>query len=238
MSNLCARCHATMQIEQPWCYECGAKLGAKPGLAGILDEFLGESEASNQPKFSPSKSKTTSQRTLLGYYVEPAPTSAKFKWVWVGIALAIVVLLVLVVTGCSSSPAQPVEPPQQSVPAPPLEESAPQVEGIEPQIPSEAIDWTEARQHVGQTVTVYETVAGTHFASGSNGRPTFINIGVDHPNPNRVTLVIWEEYRGNFPSVPETLYSGKTIVATGLVELHEGVVDIRVESPTQIQIIE
>lgn len=153
----------------------------------------------------------------------------------------LVTLFALVLIGCTSAPAsvQPVEPSQQSTPAPPpAEELVPQVEEVEPQTPSGAIDWTEARQYVGQTVTIYGTVAGTHFASGSNGRPTFINIGVDHPNQNRVTAVIWGEYRDNFSQDPEVMYSGRTITVTGEIYLFDGVTNIRVTSPSQIQIIE
>ena len=150
-------------------------------------------------------------------------------------------LFALALIGCTSTPApiEPAEPPQQSTPAPPpVDELAPQAEEVESQIPSGAIDWTEAGQHVGQVVTVYGTVAGARFIESGNGQPTFINIGVDHPNQNRVTAVIWGGNRGNFPQAPEAMYRGRTITVTGEVYIFDGAANIEVTSPAQIQIVE
>jgi len=157
------------------------------------------------------------------------------------VIVLLVILFALALIGCTSTPAliEPAEPPQQSTPAPsPVDELALQVEEFEPQIPSDAIDWTEAGQHVGQVVTIYGTVAGARFVSGSNGQPTFINIGVDHPNQNRVTAVIWGENRGNFSQAPEIMYRGRTITVTGEVYIFDGAANIEVTSPAQIQVIE
>jgi hypothetical protein len=107
----------------------------------------------------------------------------------------------------------------------------------EPQIPNGAIDWTEAAQHVGESITVYGRVAGATYASSSNGRPTFINIGADYPDASRVTVVIWDEDRARFSGVPDEIYLGKTICVTGVPYLYDGVCNIEVQSPSQIQVM-
>lgn len=97
------------------------------------------------------------------------------------------------------------------------------------------IPWDEAKYHIGERATVYGPVASTKWATSSRGQPTFINIGNSYPNTNRFTVVIWGENRGNFPFAPESHYSGKTISVTGLITSYEGIPEIEVTSPNQIQ---
>ncbi len=101
--------------------------------------------------------------------------------------------------------------------------------------PSGAINWHEAKDHIGERTTVYGPVIGTRYASTSSGQPTFLNIGRDYPQPNRFTVVIWGENRANFPQPPESYYLGKTIYVTGLITEYNGVPEIEVEGPSQIQ---
>jgi hypothetical protein len=118
-------------------------------------------------------------------------------------------------------------------PAPPKPAPAPQT----PQIPSGAISWSDAGQHIGETATIYGQVMSVKFASGSNGQPTFINLGADYPKSNRVQVLIWGQNRGNFSSTPESMYRGKTICVSGYIDTYNGVVQIEVTSPNQIEII-
>jgi len=97
-----------------------------------------------------------------------------------------------------------------------------------------AISCSEAKDHVGERITVYGTVVSTKYASESNGKPTFLNMCYAHPNPDRFTVVIWEENRGKFPQPPEDYYNGKTIYVSGLIVLYNGVPEIEVTSPSQI----
>lgn len=99
------------------------------------------------------------------------------------------------------------------------------------------VDWSDAGDHVGQRVTVSGRVAGTHYASGSNGRPTFLNIGRDHPDPDRFTVVIWGDNRGRFSSAPESMYAGKTVRVTGEMSLYRGGAQIVVDDPGQIEVV-
>ena len=100
---------------------------------------------------------------------------------------------------------------------------------------STSISWDEAKNHVGDRATVYGTVVDAKWASGSKGKPTFLNIGKPYPDPNRFTVVIWIENRGKFHKAPEIYYLGKTIYVTGLIVPYKGIAEIEVKDPSQIQ---
>jgi micrococcal nuclease len=104
--------------------------------------------------------------------------------------------------------------------------------------PGVGLPWAEAINHIGETATFTGKVVGTRYASKSNGKPTFLNVGADYPDSERLTILIWGTDRGNFPSAPESMYAGKTIAVTGLVELYEGAAEIQVSSPSQIEILD
>jgi len=106
---------------------------------------------------------------------------------------------------------------------------------LEPTV-SDRVEWTEAGQYVGETRAVCGPVAGTHFAEGSRGQPTFLNVGVDYPSPQRFVVLIWGDERPNFPSAPESYYDGKTICARGEIKEYQGVFEVEVRSPEQIEI--
>jgi micrococcal nuclease len=77
--------------------------------------------------------------------------------------------------------------------------------------------------------------ASAHFAAKSKGQPTFINL--DKPYPNQVfTVLIWGSDRGKFEKPPETLYSGKEICVTGMVQSYQGRPEIIVKDPSQIKL--
>lgn len=97
-----------------------------------------------------------------------------------------------------------------------------------------AISCYEAKNHVGERTTVYGTVVSTKYAGGSSGKPTFLDMCYAYPDPNRFTVVIWDENRGKFPQPPEDYYDSKTIYVSGLIVLYNGVPEIEVTSPSQI----
>jgi hypothetical protein len=84
--------------------------------------------------------------------------------------------------------------------------------------------------------TIRGRVAGTRFASASNGSPTFLNLGVNYPNPRRFVVVIWIENRSGFGR-PEVRYRSKTICVRGRVRSYRGVPEIEARSPSQIRVI-
>mgnify|MGYP006301362325 FL=1 len=99
---------------------------------------------------------------------------------------------------------------------------------------SSTIPWDQAADHVGEYVTVKGRVVGTHFASGSRGSPTFLNIGKPYPDPGRFTIVIWGENRSKFDGSPEDTYRGKMVEVTGTVSEYEGSPQIEAAHPDQI----
>lgn len=95
-----------------------------------------------------------------------------------------------------------------------------------------SISAEQAREHVGQKMTVCGNVASTHYASTSRGNPTFINL--DKPYPNQVfTVLIWGSDRPRFGE-PEQSYRNKGICVTGQISDYKGVPEIVASSPSQI----
>ncbi len=73
----------------------------------------------------------------------------------------------------------------------------------------------EAKDHVGETRTVCGKVVSTHYASGSNGQPTFLNL--DEPYPKEVfTILIWGSDRARF-GTPETKYKDARVCVAGKI---------------------
>ena len=106
-------------------------------------------------------------------------------------------------------------------------------------LPPNAIPWYEAKDHIGEWATennpVYGPVVGASYRPDISGQPTWLNIGEDYPSQNRFVVIIWGENRGNFPQAPEDYYLGKTICVTGLITEYNGIPQIEVEYPSEIQ---
>lgn len=132
---------------------------------------------------------------------------------------SLLVVGTLALAACSSTTAQPSPPEEQRSQA-----------GC-----AGAISWSDASAHVGEMTIVVGPVVGTTFASSSNGQPTFLNIGRDYPDPGRFTVVIWGESRASFSTPPEDAYRGKTICVTGEIDTYQGIPQIVVSSPSQIE---
>jgi len=101
-----------------------------------------------------------------------------------------------------------------------------------------SVPWYEAQDHIGERITICGSVVDATWASGSNGKPTFLNLGEPYPDPDRFTVVIWIQYRTNFPQSPENYYLGTTICVTGLVTEYAGIPEIEARSPSDIEICE
>lgn len=102
-------------------------------------------------------------------------------------------------------------------------------------VDASTITAAEAANHVGEQQTVCGMVTSTHFASGSRGQPTFINL--DRPYPNQIfTVMIWGSDRPNFPNAPEVYYRGKGVCVTGLIKSYRGKPEIIASRPDQIRL--
>ncbi len=101
-----------------------------------------------------------------------------------------------------------------------------------------SISWDDAYDHVGERAIVKGPVVDTRYASGSNGKPTFLNLGKPFPDPDRFTVLIWGDTRDNFPFAPEVEYDNETICVTGLVETFEGSAQIIADTPSDIAVLD
>ena len=101
--------------------------------------------------------------------------------------------------------------------------------------PAEYVRAVEAHNYIGDVKTVCGKVVGSRFVSSGSGHPTYLYIDRPYPNPI-FTIVIWGNDRINFDPNPEGYYLYKSICVTGLIQSHEGVVQIEINSPKQIWI--
>ena len=102
-------------------------------------------------------------------------------------------------------------------------------------LPSGAISWTEAQYHIGDVTTVCGPVVDAQWAIDSPDQLTILNIGKEYPDPDRLTVIISINNRGNFPQAPEEYYPGKTVCVTGLVYLYKGIPQMSIKDPSQIE---
>lgn len=98
----------------------------------------------------------------------------------------------------------------------------------------DAISWKKAYDYVGETITIKGTVKGVFQSTGSKGSPTFIDIGKSYPADGRVTVVVWEENLPNFDDL--YAYEGETVYITGEIYMYDGVAQIEVSGPDQIEV--
>ncbi len=94
---------------------------------------------------------------------------------------------------------------------------------------AQTIPPTDAKAHVGQTVTVEGTVSDVH--TGRSG-VTFIEMGGRYPN-NVFTAVIFAGDASKFPNVDSL--DGKTVAITGPVRLYRGQPEIILNDAAQIK---
>lgn len=154
---------------------------------------------------------------------------------WQRMALVLVAPLI-VLTACARAP---TPTPAYSPPPTPALTSAPRSTPSPAPIstPAPAAAWssTEAAAHIGERGTVCGPVVDTRYATGSKGKPTFLNF--DRAYPNHIfTVVIWGSDRGNFPANPESYYRGKTVCATGLIESYRAKPQIIAGYGNQLQV--
>jgi len=105
------------------------------------------------------------------------------------------------------------------------------------QRPDGALDWSAARANVGSAATVCGPVVSTFTATKSDGQPTFLNIGADHPDPAGFTVVIFDDHRNAFPFDPALEYDGAEICVTGEIRPHKEFVQMEAQTPDQITVI-
>jgi DNA/RNA endonuclease YhcR with UshA esterase domain len=90
----------------------------------------------------------------------------------------------------------------------------------------------EAKDHVGEVRTVCGKVVSTHYASGSKGQPTFLNLDEPYPKED-FTILIWGSDRAKF-GTPETKYKDARVCVTGKITSYRGKPEIIATEPSQI----
>ena len=128
-------------------------------------------------------------------------------------------LLVLIACGTATSPQ--------------IQEAA--VPAQAPVSSTDSISSSDAISHVGDRATVCGTVVDSRYATGSKGKPTFLNFDRAYPN-HLFTVVIWGSERGNFPKNPERHYLNKRVCAAGLIETFRGKAQIIARNASQLQV--
>lgn len=93
----------------------------------------------------------------------------------------------------------------------------------------------EAAGHVGEIARVCGVAVDASYVPGTDGRPTFLNLGEPYPDP-LFTVVIWGEDRRRFDAPPERAYRDRRICVTGRIRSYEGRPEIIVTRPAQIRI--
>ena len=89
-----------------------------------------------------------------------------------------------------------------------------------------ALWWTEARSHVGEVRTVQGAVVATRPAAGGG---TLLELGQPYPDPTGVAVVL---------SSPDAAgFAGKTVCASGRIELAEGRPTLRAASAAAITLV-
>jgi micrococcal nuclease len=106
------------------------------------------------------------------------------------------------------------------------------------QAPAQApVTAAEAKDHMGQKITVCDKVFGTRFLENSNGQPTFLNLGAAYP-ASPFTIVIFGNDRPNFKEKPELFYNNKKVCATGLVKEYNGKPEMVLSHESEISIVD
>jgi|ERR1700733_4159027 hypothetical protein len=82
---------------------------------------------------------------------------------------------------------------------------------------ADEIPAAQAYAHAGETATVCGNVTGIHTATGSKGKPTFINFDKRYPNED-FTVMIWDDDRPGFGDLGK--YAGREVCAHGAITMY------------------
>ncbi|MBR0404099.1 MAG: hypothetical protein IJI68_02685 [Eggerthellaceae bacterium] len=73
--------------------------------------------------------------------------------------------------------------------------------------------WYNAWNSVETTCTIVGPVVDVYQATDEYGMPIFVTIGVDYPNPDSVTLVVWADEEEAFDSTLHAIDHGNAWIA-------------------------
>ena len=95
---------------------------------------------------------------------------------------------------------------------------------------AETIAPNEAKNHIGQSLTVEGVVSEVHHAA--SGKAIFLDIGGHYPDQQFTAII----FAGDFDKFPKMdSLEGKTVDITGTVKRHQGQAEIVLTDPTQVR---
>lgn len=100
------------------------------------------------------------------------------------------------------------------------------------------VSWEDAAGEVGRSSAILGPVVAGTFEPDIGGAPTFLNLGNEHPDPDRFDVVIYEDVRDRFATPPEEAMVGEHVCVLGEVRDRDGVPQIVLQSPGWIWIEE
>ncbi len=95
---------------------------------------------------------------------------------------------------------------------------------------SQTLTTGQARAHDGESAKVCGTVGNEHTATGSQGKPTFIDLDSAFPE-QKFALLVWDQDREKVGELPRT---GARVCATGVINYYHGVPQIIIRSSSQL----
>lgn len=98
--------------------------------------------------------------------------------------------------------------------------------------PGRSITSTDAKNHIGQRLTVCGVVMSASYAARSSGTPTFLYLDEQYRR-HIFMAVIWGEDRRKF-GTPEISLKEKRVCISGLIEKYQGVPQIVLRKTSQL----
>jgi micrococcal nuclease len=93
----------------------------------------------------------------------------------------------------------------------------------------------EAKNHIGDSLTVCGSVDGGKYLENANRQPTLLDMGGSYPN-QALTLLIWGDNRSRFSYKPEEALRGKEVCVTGKIILYKDKPEIILDSEAQVKV--
>jgi hypothetical protein len=93
----------------------------------------------------------------------------------------------------------------------------------------------EAANHVGENVTICDTLFGGRFMENSPKQFTLLNLGAAYPN-QLFTIVLTPTVREAIGGKPEIEWKNTKVCATGAVTLHKDKPQIEVNDKTLVEV--
>ncbi len=91
----------------------------------------------------------------------------------------------------------------------------------------------EALNNIGNIVTICDKIVDAIYLENAPNKFTLLRMGGVYPN-QKLTIVIDEKNRFNFPPRPEIFYLNKTICVTGRLELYRTTPELEIFSPSDL----